>query len=72
MARAIKCDACNTMYKPDRKLNGTIVFPFLKGQMIGFSTGNAIQTKEWELCYECFEKINTYIRSLSKEIEEES
>lgn len=67
MARAIKCDTCGKCYVPDRKIDNRIAYPKLSGSMYSFPSNDRLQRKEWELCYDCFEKINTFILSLKGE-----
>ena len=69
MAHAIQCDLCGSCYKPNRKCDSVIVFPQITGMMLGENMRQTIQCKSWDLCYDCYEKINTFICSLENKEE---
>lgn len=64
MANAIQCDVCKKCYVPNRKNNSCVVHPVLIGKMVN-SIENTVQQKDWDLCYDCFDRINTFITTLS-------
>lgn len=72
MALARQCDVCKKCFVPERKLlyggEDRIVFPRLMGKMVDHLNGDlGYDKKMWDLCEDCFEKINFYITITLKE-----
>lgn len=74
MANAIQCDICKKCYAPDKSVDRDGCYPVLRGTMVDYYK-TVHQKKEWDLCYDCFNKINTFIGDLEIEatsVKEES
>lgn len=67
MAIARQCDLCKKCFVPDHIFNNVKTFPRLNGSFVNSNNGQVCDNKQWDLCEDCFDKINTFIIGLIKE-----